>query len=356
LTWAKVKVILTRKDDSKPSNPARCKIANDGNADIYVSIHCNSAASATARGLEIIHAGSTAGKALAADLLDGLKGTLPDAVKFRKPPIKADNELGRGSNFKLTVLHSTKMPSALVELSFISNKEDRDLMTSHQDEFAQGIADGIVRALKRMGLPIPQDEPKPAPRLESGPISAQIIDNPKPPDPQVRERTDEPMSPEVKTKTDEALALWDEAVAIFKDGKVEPAEFPGLLVCIGKLMETVATILALAKVDPKVGAILGLIAGIIVRIADGIKTQSPRLTLAWGKIQGVLNDKKVDAREAPILIAGVLELTQAMIAILAPWLDAKTIGDLSTLADKIAKVLGWLRVFGKPEPATPKFI
>ena len=45
-----VEVILTRKDDSFPKLNTRVKIANDAQADLFISIHCDAFSSPNARG------------------------------------------------------------------------------------------------------------------------------------------------------------------------------------------------------------------------------------------------------------------------------------------------------------------
>ena len=45
---------------------------------------------------------------------------------------------------ELTVLRATDMPAALVELAFISNEEDEELLRDRQDDFARAIARGVT--------------------------------------------------------------------------------------------------------------------------------------------------------------------------------------------------------------------
>lgn len=54
--------------------------------------------------------------------------------------------LDRGvkANPKLFVLQYTVMPAVLVELGFISNEKDEELLENRQDDFARAIARGVT--------------------------------------------------------------------------------------------------------------------------------------------------------------------------------------------------------------------
>lgn len=128
-----IQVIMTRTNDTFVELKERCNIANREKADVFVSIHCNSASSTQAHGFEIYHSqGSINGQKLAADI--------KLSVNENKSLIRADRGI-KTANF--TVLTGTNMPAVLVELAFISNDADRELLKTKQNEFAQAIAKGI---------------------------------------------------------------------------------------------------------------------------------------------------------------------------------------------------------------------
>lgn len=108
--------------------------ANDWNADIFVSIHCNSAEAEDACGTETF-----------AYALDGGEGEKL-ATCIQDQIIDALNTVDRGvkANPKLLVLKYTGMPAVLVELGFISNVGDEELLATRQDDFARAIARGIT--------------------------------------------------------------------------------------------------------------------------------------------------------------------------------------------------------------------
>lgn len=133
-------VMLTRETDVFVELSDRARMANEGKAILFVSVHCNSAKdNARATGMEVYHytRASEASKRAARVIYDKL---LP-VCGLR----------GRGIKSKdLAVLRETAMPAVLVELGFISNPIDRAKLTNlaWQDDAAKAIADGIVEALQ----------------------------------------------------------------------------------------------------------------------------------------------------------------------------------------------------------------
>lgn len=108
--------------------------ANDWDADIFVSIHCNSAEAEEACGTETF-----------AYDLDGGEGEKL-ATCIQDQIVDALNTVDRGvkANPELFVLKYTGMPAVLVELGFISNERDEELLTTRQDDFARAIARGVT--------------------------------------------------------------------------------------------------------------------------------------------------------------------------------------------------------------------
>lgn len=105
--------------------------ANDWGADIFVSIHCN-AANTEAHGTEVECYGSGAGEQLAqciqSQIVDSI-GTVDRGVKYMP---------------QLLVLKYTDMPACLVEMAFIDNDDDAELLANKQDDFARAIARGVT--------------------------------------------------------------------------------------------------------------------------------------------------------------------------------------------------------------------
>lgn len=111
--------------------------ANSMNTDVFVSIHCNSAANSAAEGTETFYFySSEQGKKLAnciqSQLIDAMD-TIDRGIKGARP----------GTN-GLYVLTNTDAVAVLVELAFISNQDDVILLTENQDDFARAIARGVT--------------------------------------------------------------------------------------------------------------------------------------------------------------------------------------------------------------------
>lgn len=137
-----VKVIMTRKKDKDVSLQERCTIANQKKADLFVSIHRNSAT--VGNGIEIWCKGAKEEKdtKLADNILTGLT---KNKIQQNRG-IKYGTIEGESSDYY--VLKNTNMPSCLIELGFISNEKDNQLLDDNLEEYAQAIADGIVKTIE----------------------------------------------------------------------------------------------------------------------------------------------------------------------------------------------------------------
>ena len=128
-------VVYTRDEDVYVGLAERALIANQVSADLFVSVHCNSAPGTSANGMEVyVHTTRSAASTRAAH-----------AIYDRLLP--ASGLKGRGIKSKdLAVLRETDMPAVLVELAFISNDEDRAKLVSDewQERAAEAIAAGIM--------------------------------------------------------------------------------------------------------------------------------------------------------------------------------------------------------------------
>lgn len=121
--------------------------ANSWEADVFVSIHCNSAVNTAAKGTETWYChGSRGGKVLAGYIQQQITASLPVIDRGLKEATPGVNGL--------YVLSNTDMPAALVELAFISNPSDERLLAdaAAQDEFARAIARGITDYFAKGGL------------------------------------------------------------------------------------------------------------------------------------------------------------------------------------------------------------
>lgn len=106
--------------------------SNAWGADIFVSIHCNSAGNPAAKGTETYcYHGSESGAALASKI----QRQMADALGTCDRGVK---EAG------FHVIRETDCTAVLAELAFISNTEDAALLRDRQDDFARAIARGVT--------------------------------------------------------------------------------------------------------------------------------------------------------------------------------------------------------------------
>jgi N-acetylmuramoyl-L-alanine amidase len=126
-------VLFTKSDDLW----SRVNIANDINATLFVSIHTN-AGSALAHGTETYYSelndfnNTSESYKLASSIQDKLVNTIG----------LTDRGVKTGDH---TVLNHTKMPAVLVEVAFIANPQEEQLIAS--DSFRQKAANGIYQGI-----------------------------------------------------------------------------------------------------------------------------------------------------------------------------------------------------------------
>ena len=139
LEEAGVTVVMTRTDDSYVDLYARSGLANDMNADLFVSVHCNANVDHDdAAGIyTCAYSESTNGWRLA-QLLHQTMRSATGAGDF-----------GMEERPNLAVLRTSLMPAALVECGFMSTPSELELLVQpeYQAKLARGIADGVLAYL-----------------------------------------------------------------------------------------------------------------------------------------------------------------------------------------------------------------
>lgn len=126
-----IEFVLTRSSDTYPKLEDRVKIANDLNADLFVSIHANAGPSSVS-GVETYYT---------------RKESLEFAKVMHKYLVDASGLTDRKVRSKsLHVTRETKMPAILLECGYLSNKKDDALLFS--DSFQNRVAEGIVKGIK----------------------------------------------------------------------------------------------------------------------------------------------------------------------------------------------------------------
>ena len=115
---------------------ARVSDANAWGADYFISLHANSSEIPQASGTEAF---VYRRMSEAEDLADALVLRITEATGL--------DDRGVFARPGLYVLRKTRMPAVLVELGFITNRRDADLMAYSPGLFAEGIRNGVLTFL-----------------------------------------------------------------------------------------------------------------------------------------------------------------------------------------------------------------
>lgn len=139
-----IKVYYTREEDKKVSLTRRVDLANELQADLFLSVHCNSSDETEGNGYEVLYKKE-----------EGVKRKL-SSKQFAQIIL---NELGniglqkkRGlvKGNDIFVVRNAHMPVALVEVGFISNRQELHYLMQEQNrtQIAQRLYEGIKKGLE----------------------------------------------------------------------------------------------------------------------------------------------------------------------------------------------------------------
>ena len=131
-----IEVVMTRRDDTYPTLSQRVDIAVNAKADAFVSIHGNKFSKESAKGTETYYSTASIRGDQSKELATFIQNRL-------YPALGTDNRGVKKANFQ--VIYKNPLPAALVELGFMSNKEDASKLSSnyYRDKAAEAIALGI---------------------------------------------------------------------------------------------------------------------------------------------------------------------------------------------------------------------
>ena len=142
LEKAGAKVYMTRENDIDVSSPdasdrdelrARTLVGNNNRADIFISIHHNSSANSDLNGVTTYYYRKTLFDVVLAQSIQEAMAQAGGLTNFGSRP----------ANF--FVVKNTTMPAALLEIGYLSNPQEEQLLTSQafQQKMAQAIVAGI---------------------------------------------------------------------------------------------------------------------------------------------------------------------------------------------------------------------
>ena len=122
-------VLLTRSTDKYLSLEDRCKFSNNNNGEIFISLHCNAHTNSNANGFESYSYNNNN------ELQKVLHETIVKRVNIKDRGMKTSN---------LYVLKNTKCSACLLELGFITNKQDSEVLNENVYEFSYAISKAII--------------------------------------------------------------------------------------------------------------------------------------------------------------------------------------------------------------------
>jgi len=131
-----VDVLYTRTTDIYQSPSQKAQIANESDADYFISIHRNSSTSPNMyAGVQtLVYSDS------------GIPAVFAENINKELEKVGFKN-IGVEERKNLAVLRRTKMPAALVEAGFINTAGDNNIFDLKFPEMAQAIANGIIQTV-----------------------------------------------------------------------------------------------------------------------------------------------------------------------------------------------------------------
>ncbi len=142
---------MIREGDDFVDHEERIEIANDKNAALFLSIHCDWFEDKSVNGTQTLYMPSRAlkkGKLIEIDYALTIQEELMNSLKT--------NDRGINDRSDLAVLSSAKMPSVIVELGFLSSEKDVVFLKS--SDFREKTAEALARGIQKSLLKINGEE------------------------------------------------------------------------------------------------------------------------------------------------------------------------------------------------------
>jgi N-acetylmuramoyl-L-alanine amidase len=150
MTAIGMETFLSRPTNRSPSDHERAATANAVGADLMISLRCETQASVSASGVASFHFGNSHGS------VSTIGRNLADFVQ-REVVARTGLRDCRTHGRTWDLLRLTRMPTVQVDVGYITNPHDRELLVTTQTRDA--IAEGILAAVKRLYLLGKNDRP-----------------------------------------------------------------------------------------------------------------------------------------------------------------------------------------------------
>jgi N-acetylmuramoyl-L-alanine amidase len=141
---------LSRPANRSPSDAERAATANTVGADLMISLRCAAQPTPAATGVASFHFGNSHGS------VSTIGRNLADFIQ-REVVARTGLRDCRTHGRTWDLLRLTRMPTVQVDVGYITNPHDRELLVSNQNRDA--IAEGILAAVKRLYLLGKNDRP-----------------------------------------------------------------------------------------------------------------------------------------------------------------------------------------------------
>lgn len=138
----KIKVFYTRLTDKEVSLKDRVSMANSIEADLFLSVHCNSnAETPQANGMEVLYQNNGKAQDSSKKFAKIILKNLIQTTERRKRNILKGNDI--------YIIRNASMPVALAEVGFLNNISDLNFLQSEEGQaaIAKGLYNGILEML-----------------------------------------------------------------------------------------------------------------------------------------------------------------------------------------------------------------
>lgn len=150
MTATGMEAMLSRREDTNPTDAERATFANNAGADLVLSLHTDANHSMRAQGLATFHFGNGSGST--STVGEALAGLIQRELLTRTPLVDCWSQ---GRTWEL--LRLTRMPAVRVEVGYLTNLGDKKMLLDPQ--FRDVVAEGVLVGVKRLYLLGQDDQP-----------------------------------------------------------------------------------------------------------------------------------------------------------------------------------------------------